>query len=178
MLCRCDCGSIIVTHLACLRRKNFTKSCGCLSVEKLIKRKKTHGLSKHPTYLLWESIKRRCYNKNAPSYSDYGRRGVIMCDEWKNDPKAFIEWALENGWKKELTIDRILGTLGYSPNNCRFITSKENGRNRYNVKLSMKKANKIRDKYYSGKYSLNQLAVEYNVHKSTIYDIIKNRIWT
>jgi hypothetical protein len=92
-----------------------------------------HYLSTHPLYWLWASVKNRCYNSNERSYKDYGAVGVKMCDEWLNDPKAFIEWALANGWKKGLQIDKdiIAAKIGlkpilYSPERCLFVTRKQN----------------------------------------------------
>jgi hypothetical protein len=91
-----------------------------------IVKKENHGYRKHPLYNLWNGIKVRCYNKNREGYRYWGGRGIIMCDEWKNSPKSFIEWSLSNGWKKGLTIDRINNDGNYCPENCRFVTHKEN----------------------------------------------------
>ena len=71
----------------------------------------------------------RCYNKNSTGYKNYGGRGIDVCDEWK-EQKAFIKWALANGWQMELQIDRIDNNKGYSPENCRFTTSKINNQNK------------------------------------------------
>jgi len=102
-----------------------------------------HGLSKHPLYKVWIKIKDRLYNKNHEAYHLYGGNGVIMCKEWLHDPERFIRWALENGWKKGLQIDKdiIPRKLGlqpkiYSPEMCSIVTSKENNNNAsYNVYL-------------------------------------------
>jgi len=89
---------------------------------------RTHGLSKkYPKlYNVWGGIKRRCYNKNQKSFKNYGARGIKMCNEWKNDFKSFYEWALNNGYKEGLEIDRINNNGNYEPNNCRWITKQEN----------------------------------------------------
>jgi hypothetical protein len=89
---------------------------------------RTHGLSKkyRKLYNVWCGIKRRCYNKNQKSFKDYGARGIKMCDVWKNDFSKFCEWALKNGYKEGLEIDRIDNDGNYEPNNCRWITKKEN----------------------------------------------------
>lgn len=93
-----------------------------------------HGLSGTILYDLWATIKNRCYNKNDHIYPRYGERGVVMCDEWLNNPEAFIEWAKNNGWKKGLQIDKdiIAMKLGvepllYSPDRCQFVTPTVNG---------------------------------------------------
>lgn len=82
----------------------------------------------------WSSIKERCYNKNADNYARYGGSGVTMCEEWYNSAENFILWAKENGGDDPaLTIDRIDPCKGYSPDNCRFITIKEQQRNKKNT---------------------------------------------
>lgn len=74
----------------------------------------------------------RCTNKNRKDYERYGGAGVTVCDEWlgKDGVKAFCEWALANGYDDTLSIDRIDGSKGYSPNNCRWVTASEQCRNR------------------------------------------------
>lgn len=67
---------------------------------------KTHGLNDHPLYRKWNGFKTRCYNKNNPKYHRYGGRGVIVCNEWVNNFKAFYDWAILNGWEEGLQIDK------------------------------------------------------------------------
>ncbi len=93
-------------------------------------RKKEHGMSNHPLYRLWGHVKERCDNPKSKSYYRYGGRGIVVCNEWINNPKLFIEWSLENGYKKGLEIDRIDNDKGYSPENCRFVTREINNLNR------------------------------------------------
>ena len=89
---------------------------------------KTHGLSKKnkKLYGVWCSMKARCNNPNTKSYKNYGGRGIKVCDEWQNNFKSFYEWAINNGYKEGLEIDRIDNNGNYEPNNCRFITKQEN----------------------------------------------------
>lgn len=94
---------------------------------KLCKRER-HGLSTHPLHGVWTSMMQRCYYPAAKSYKDYGAVGVVVCDEWKNNFKCFYDWAVSNGWKKGLEIDKdIKGSRKlYSPENCLIVTRKEN----------------------------------------------------
>ncbi len=96
--------------------------------------KKIHGLTNHELYHAWQSMIQRCYNKNNKAYKTYGAKGVTVCDEWKNNSTAFLEWALANGWRKGLQLDKdILGNgLLYSPSTCQFVTAKINANNRTN----------------------------------------------
>ena len=74
----------------------------------------------------------RCYNKNSSNYKWYGGKGITVCDEWRNDFLNFRDWALENGYSKELTLDRIDGEKGYCPENCRWITWERQQNNKCN----------------------------------------------
>lgn len=119
--CRCDCGNIVFLNSREFASGN-TKSCGCRRVNYF----KTHGLSYHPAYKIWQAIKSRCYGKNNKEFHRYGGRGITVCDEWRDHPEAFIAWADLNGYRPDLTIDRIDNDRGYSPDNCQWITRSEN----------------------------------------------------
>lgn len=88
------------------------------------------SLRHHPLYQVFHNMKYRCYNKNYPYYHHYGLRGITVCSEWIDDVRAFIEWSEKNGYKKGLQIDRRDNNDGYSPDNCRFVTRRDNLRNR------------------------------------------------
>lgn len=90
---------------------------------------KTHGLRHTKIHSVWHDMKTRCYNKNCKSYKRYGERGITVCEEWRNDFKAFYDWAMANGYKEGLTIDRIDVNGNYEPKNCRFVTAKVQSRN-------------------------------------------------
>lgn len=95
----------------------------------------THGLTKHPLYKVYAGIKQRCYDKNHHLYKMYGSKGILMCIEWFNDFKLFYDWANANDWQRGLHVDRINHRDGYSPQNCRIVTARENLLNRYNTVL-------------------------------------------
>ncbi len=76
------------------------------------------------------SMKTRCYNENNRAYKYYGKRGIIICDEWSKGYKKFQEWALNNGYADDLSIDRIDNDGNYEPSNCRWATHKQQAANR------------------------------------------------
>lgn len=130
---KCDCGKVIE------RNKNYIIrgeccSCGCekskrtIRLNKLYKTK--HKMKNTKLYHIWGGIKTRCYNKLNHAYGLYGGRGIIMCDEWKNDFLSFYNWAIQNGYRDDLTIDRIDVNGIYCPENCRWVSMKEQSRNK------------------------------------------------
>lgn len=86
----------------------------------------------HPLYQMWISMKARCYNPKHTRYEYYGAIGVKVCDDWKHDYLAFKNWALVNGWKPGLSIERLDIARGYCPENCCFIPKKMQTYNRRN----------------------------------------------
>lgn len=87
------------------------------------------GRTNHPLYCVWSGMKERCNNKNATNYKWYGGAGITVCEEW-TEFGSFCEWAETHGWQPGLTIDRIDIKKGYSPANCRFVTARQQFRNR------------------------------------------------
>ena len=126
---RCDCGVVKIADLVNLRRGQV-KSCGCYGKEYRKEAKLTHGMSKTPLQKVWSNMKSRCYNKNVHGYADYGGRGIKICQEWLDNNCLFFEWAIENGWKDGLCIDRENNDKDYSPDNCHFVTRDVNNNNR------------------------------------------------
>lgn len=129
--CQCDCGNRVIVSSSNLKMER-TLSCGCLQRERVVEANTKHGMSKHPLYSVWQNILTRCGVYKGASdrvYRDYAARGITICDEW-HDPETFIAWAIEHGYKKGLQIDRIDNDRGYFPENCRFVTIKQNSNNK------------------------------------------------
>lgn len=130
--CICDCGNrcnVIGKRLA----SGNTKSCGCIRREKcaqLAQGRKTHGQSKQRVYKAWVAMVGRCHNSQHAEYADYGGRGITVCNEWRNDPTAFLSWAKMSGYNDTLSIERIDVNKGYSPENCTWIPRKMQVHNR------------------------------------------------
>jgi len=91
-----------------------------------------HGLKDTRLFRVWNNMLSRCYNPNATGYKNYGARGITVCDEWRNDFKAFYDWAMSHGYSDDLTIDRINNDSNYEPTNCRWVDSKTQSTNRSN----------------------------------------------
>lgn len=127
-LCKCDCGTEKVvrgTHL----KNGKILSCGCLQKERTSKAHIKHNLSDSRIYKIYKGIIKRCYKSNDPAYKNYGGRGIKVCDEWLKDFMSFYNWAINNGYKEDLTIDRIDVDGNYEPSNCRWVNKKIQSRN-------------------------------------------------
>lgn len=150
--CRCDCGNYVVVRQDQLTT-NKTKSCGCLLAEsrnknlaikqvktgRKIRSRRINGYSanwnplKHQQprlYRIWQGMKSRCYYTKNKCYDSYGGRGISICDEWLRSFNAFAEWALANGYRDNLSIDRIDVNGNYCHENCRWITMAEQQKNK------------------------------------------------
>lgn len=122
-LCKCKCGKLHIASAGDIISGN-TKSCGCL------KNRPKHGQAGSRLYRIWQYMKQRCNNPKHEAYHTYGGRGIKVCKEWEHDFAAFREWADAHGYADNLEIDRIDNSKGYSPDNCRWITHKNNCNNR------------------------------------------------
>ncbi len=135
--CQCDCGKQTEATGINLRR-GHAKSCGCLKGGFASKGKKKSNLGGKYTgvtkkskrlYRIWIGVKTRCYNPNSGNYKYYGEKGITVCDEWLHNFQAFYDWAMANGYKDGLTLDRKDNSKGYSPDNCKWSTMKEQAQN-------------------------------------------------
>jgi len=157
------------------------KSCGCVGPKLSGDSRVTHGCDRSDRqtrlYEIWKNMKQRCYHSNNQAYKDYGGRDVRICDEWKGGFVTFKKWALSNGYRDNLTIDRINNNGNYKPSNCKWSTMTEQNRNRRNTKLNIKKANQIRSLYFIKGIERELLAKKFSVSNRTIWDIIYNKTW-
>ena len=165
--CQCDCGKICIVE-AYKIKSGHTKSCGCLgdaNRKNLQENSAKHQKTNTKLYRVWQNMKRRCYTPSASAYKHYGARGIVVCEEWKNDFISFYNWAIDNGYKENLTIDRIDVNGNYEPGNCRWATKKEQANNKRNNNFI---------KYKDKKLSINQWSEETGIKRGTIAWRLKN----
>jgi hypothetical protein len=132
-LCRCRCGKekeYALNNILGAR----SKSCGCMPYS-------CHNpYFKTRLYRIYQGMKTRCYKESHPAYRYYGAKGVKVCKTWKNNFQSFYNWAINNGYKENLSIDRINPCGNYTPSNCRWATSKQQANNkRLSNRLNIKK---------------------------------------
>lgn len=165
-LCLCDCGNYCNRTINNLKTKNRVHSCGCFNLERIKKIEHKghpkHGLWNTRLYKIHDAMKGRCINQNNYAYKYYGGRGICVCDEWlgENGFKNFYKWALENGYSEELTLDRIDTNSNYTPNNCRWITRKEQMEN-------TRRTRKIT--HNNETHSLTWWAKKYGIPRTTLF---------
>ena len=162
-LCQCDCGRQCIVRAQDLTKRHTT-SCGCYYKEVHTK----HGKSKDRLYSIWNGMRHRVTDDKHISYASYGGRGIKMCQEWFEDFEQFYVWAIESGYKEELTIDRIDVDGDYEPNNCRWVTTKEQ---------SFNKRNTVTVHYNDKEYTVADISSLTGLKPPTIYQRIK-RGWS
>lgn len=171
--CECDCGNTI-NVLSYSLQNHRTKSCGCYRREVSSKNKgrsPTHGHKRRGqrtlTYSVWTNMKARCYNPSNISYRNYGGRGIAVCERWR---KSFENFLNDMGEKPTVyyQIDRIDNEGNYEPDNCRWVTRIQNGRNtRHNRLLT-----------YNGKTQcISAWSEEIGIHTTTLRGRLK-RGWS
>lgn len=171
--CCCDCGQVTVVTTHKLRSGN-TQSCGCLFKE-IVSRgaKRTHGFSSgHPLYETWKQMVARCHLPATNSYANYGARGISVCDRWRygeNGKHGFELFISDMGKRPDgLTLDRINNDGNYEPDNCRWATAKEQGRNR-RITVDRDLVRKL----WQSSQSSAAIAAQAKCHRATVCRMIK-----
>lgn len=157
-LCECECGNQVEVDRLNLRQGS-TKSCGCLKIEKLTK----HSLSNSKLYRIWADMLQRCENENSPNFRYYGAKGISVCPKWHNF-KAFSDWAMGNGYKNGLSIDREDVRGNYEPSNCRWVTREIQDNNRSDSLWVDIHGEKLTLKQVSKKYNLSYGLLKHRYH--------------
>lgn len=139
--CECECGNKIWVTKGKLNSGN-TRSCGCLQKDIFKKNRHKNGTIQHGgtleyprLYNIWSAMKARCNNPNNHAYKYYGGKGVKVDDKWNKNFVYFRDWALENGYRDDLTIDRIDVNGNYEPSNCRWTNYETQANNKSNNKM-------------------------------------------
>ncbi len=130
-LCRCDCGKRVVVTTGELNGSKV-KSCGCLRHEQPNNSKRTHGLSKTRAYLIWRKMVDRCTNPQNKAWAYYGGRGIGVCQRWRVFENFLSDMGNPPVGKM---LDRTDNNKGYKQSNCRWVTRKEQMRNKRNNKF-------------------------------------------
>lgn len=154
-----------------LTRGKRNKSCGCF--------RGRHGESNGENkrlHRIWGGMRSRCNNKNVISFKDYGDKGIKVCEEWNNFTN-FMNWAIVNGYKKDLTIDRIDNSKGYYPENCRWVSKSVNSQLKTTVRLPECKREVIRNLYSTGAFTQRELGSLFECHFTTIGDFLRGKTW-
>ena len=153
--------------------KGKIKSCGCLKKERISKLKYKDGLKAEnlKLYQIWASMRKRCNKEKDKAFSNYGARGISVCDEWNNSFKSFYDWSISNGYIEGiLSIDRRDNNGNYCPENCRWVNKSTQTQNTRRS-IGIKKANLIKEDFKSGAYTDLQIAHKYGTSRSTVQRI-------
>lgn len=165
-ICKCDCGNLVSVKADSLKTSHSV-SCGC--------RKIKHGFShKERLYDTWLNMKRRCYSQTNKRFHQYGGRGIIVCDEWKDDYLSFREWAINSGYEDDLTIDRINVNGNYEPSNCQWATSREQANNTTRNKVIEYKGNSMTMSQWASKLGMSYGTINHRVQRGWNIERIVN----
>ena len=127
-------------------------------------------------YWVYGAMLQRCYKANCKQYHRYGGRGITVCDEWRNDKTAFYKWAVSNGYKEGLTLDRIDNDGNYSPDNCRWVSYGIQGNNTSSCHYLEFKGKKQSMSDWAKELGLNYFNLRSKIRNGwTIEEVIRGR---
>ena len=152
-LCKCDCGNYTVVNSNLLKTKHII-SCGCYKRKRTSETHSKHNLTKSKLHFIWTGIKQRCLNTQNKSYKYYGGRGIKIDENWSKDFCVFKDWALNNGYKEGLSIERIDVNGNYEPYNCKWIPRNEQYLNTRIIQTIEYNGVKNTINYFSKKYNI------------------------
>lgn len=176
-LFQCECGKEFEAMIDSVKRGKIV-SCKCKQSTRGRENNLLHGLTDTTIYRLWQNMKTRCYNPKTWNFNNYGGRGIIICDEWKNDFMVFHDWCVSNGHQKGLQIDRVNNDGNYEPENCRFVTNTTNTHNRRTTRITFNDALDIRNlKLLIPGISLKEIAEAYQLTQTTVSNILNHKQW-
>lgn len=174
--CLCDCGNTIDVRSDSLENDR-TKSCGCLQRDAVSEYMREHppkakyGESRERLHNIWYLMNYRCEEPTCSAYKNYGGRGILVCKEWKDVDSGyqrFKEWALQNGYSDELTIDRIDNNGNYEPSNCRWVDTATQSRN---------KRSNVRYVWNGAEFSIAELSQMSGIRHATLWQRIRVLHW-
>ena len=169
---QCACGHIQTIRLSSIRH-NETKRCKLCD----IKSRTLFTPEERPLLKIYDGMQRRCYDATNHAYPRYGGRGIKIAKVWQKR-KAFLKWALDNGYKKGLTIDRIDNDGDYEPTNCRFVTRSYNSRWKSTTLLNWDIVWDIRNtKALIPEITKREIAEAFGVSYYSVWNILANRSW-
>lgn len=179
--CKCDCGNITNKTSYQLRKGQYNQCKDCAKQQISIKSRKymlslnTKENNEIPEniaykdykklYSIYTNVKTRCYNQNNENFNRYGIRGVVMCDEWLNDFQKFYDWAISNGFDKNLTLDRIDNNGNYEPSNCRWADRRTQSNNRRTNRIIEYNGETDTMANWSRKLNIPYYYIQYRINK-------------
>ena len=176
-LYRCDCGNEKVIRKGEVSQGG-SQSCGCYLRESVKERSTKHGKFDTRLYRIMHDMKQRCLNPNNKHYKHYGGRGIKIYDLWLEDFDAFYDWAINNGYNDNLTIERIDVNGNYEPNNCKWIVINDQLKNTRRSRLITCNGETLCLKDWADKLNIPMSTLRYQLNKDSNYIVtnIKEKI--
>jgi hypothetical protein len=164
---KCDCGADTTAYTYDVKSGN-TKSCGCLRKAVSSERSKTHGHKSNgkrsTTYVAWVNMKRRCSDIHGRDYANYGGRGITVCERWQTFENFLTDMGEPSAGE---TLDRIDNSLGYSKDNCRWVSR---------AVQNLNKRSCVRYELNGKNQTLAEWARETGINRTTLWLRIKNGV--